>query len=157
MIFIAHRGLTEGPNSKLENRPEQILKSLEQGFHCEIDVRYIDGRWLLGHDNPDYEVNYEFLEQYGLWIHAKNLDALYVLGANKKLNFFWHQNDDFTLTSQGQIWTFPEKTLTRDSIMLMPEWHDPNFERLNFNCLGICSDYVSRIKEVYDQRPKSDM
>lgn len=157
MIFIAHRGLTDGADSKLENRPEQILKSLDEGFHCEIDVRYIDGRWMLGHDNPDYEVNYEFLEQYGLWIHAKNLDALYVLGANKKLNFFWHQNDDFTLTSQGEIWTFPEKPLTRDSIMLMPEWHDPNFERLNFNCLGICSDYVRRIKEIYDQRPKSEM
>ena len=157
MIFIAHRGLTEGPDSKLENTPKQIVKSLDEGFHCEIDVRYIEGKWLLGHDNPDHEVPYDFLEQPGLWIHAKNIEALYVLRANPTLNYFWHQNDDYTLTSQGDIWTFPEKTLTKDSIMLMPEWQDPNFERLNFDCLGICSDYVNRIKEIYAQRPKSDM
>jgi hypothetical protein len=157
MIFIAHRGLTEGPDPTLENRPDQILKTLDQGFHCEIDVRYINGQWLLGHDRPDYEVTYEFLEQPGLWIHAKNLEALYVLGANKSLDFFWHQNDDFTLTSRGAIWTFPKRPLTKDSIMLMPEWHDPNFEKLDFNCLGICSDYVKRIKEIYDQRPKSEV
>ncbi len=157
MIFIAHRGLTDGPNNELENKPEQILKSLEEGFHCEVDVRYIDGQWMLGHDRPDYEVDYEFLFLDGLWIHAKNLEALYVLGADKSLNFFWHQNDDFTLTSQGEIWTYPEKPLTGDSIMLMPEWADPKLERLNFNCKGICSDYVRQIQSIYAQRPKSDI
>ena len=57
---------------------QQIEQSLNQGYHCEVDVWYVNDKWFLGHDRPDYEVPYEFLEQYGLWLHAKNLDALYV-------------------------------------------------------------------------------
>ena len=26
---------------------------------------------------------------------------------DKTFNYFWHQNDKFTLTSKGYIWTFP--------------------------------------------------
>jgi hypothetical protein len=93
-------------------------------------------------------VPYEFLETPCLWIHAKNLDALYVLQANPVLNYFWHQEDDFTLTSQGDIWTYPGKPLTKNSIMVMPEWNDPKFENLNLDCLGICSDYVHLLKTI---------
>ena len=75
---------------------------------CEIDVRYINGKWMLGHDNPDFEVPFEFLEQTGLWIHAKNLEALYIL-SKTNLVYFWHQEDDFTLTSNNYIWTYPGK------------------------------------------------
>ena len=32
-----------------------------------------------------------------------------MLGADKSLNYFWHQTDDFTLTSHGYIWTYPGK------------------------------------------------
>ena len=148
MILIAHRGLTEGPNKDLENKPEQIKKSLKEGFDCEVDVWWQDYRWFLGHDAPTYEVDYEFLRQSGLWIHAKNVNALYVLGADPTLNYFWHQNDDFTLTSQGDIWTYPGKDLTQNSVQVLPEWNDPALENIDFNCLGICSDYVSRIRDI---------
>lgn len=148
MILIAHRGLTDGPDRAFENHPKKILSSLKDGFHCEIDVWFKDDSWWLGHDEPTHKIPYEFLEQYGLWIHAKNLDALYVLRANPTLNYFWHQEDDFTLTSQGDIWTYPGKPLTKDSIMVMPEWDDPGFKQLKFNCLGICSDYVRVIKKL---------
>jgi hypothetical protein len=149
MKLIAHRGLVDGPDSNLENLPGQILLSLKAGYDCEIDVRYINGKWMLGHDKPDFEVPFEFLKHPGLWIHAKNLDALYVLGADKSLNYFWHQEDDYTLTSQGYIWTYPGKTLVNDSICVMPEWHDPEFKTiLKTNCYGICSDYVNRVKDI---------
>lgn len=148
MRLIAHRGLLFGPDKELENSPEQITRALDQGFDCEVDVRYIDGRWILGHDTPDYLVEYSFLEQPRLWIHAKNLEALYVMSADAKLNFFWHQEDDFTLTSQGYIWTYPGKTLTMNSVCVMPEWTDPGFVDINsLDCYGICSDYVVKIKE----------
>ena len=88
MKLIAHRGLVNGPDSNLENLPGQILQALQAGYDCEIDVRYINNKWMLGHDNPDFEVPFEFLKQPGLWIHAKNLDALHVLGADKSLNYF---------------------------------------------------------------------
>ena len=146
MKLIAHRGLINGPDKILENRPEQIKFVIKQGYECEVDVRFIDGVWWLGHDTPDYRIPYEFLEQPGLWIHAKNLDALYVLGADTKLNFFWHQNDDYTLTSQGYIWAYPGKQLTKNSVCVMPEWeHNVDLTNYNPDCAGICSDYVSQI------------
>lgn len=146
MKLIAHRGLVNGPDSNLENLPGQILLSLQAGYDCEIDVRYINGKWMLGHDNPDFEIPFEFLKQPGLWIHAKNLEALYVLGADKSLNYFWHQEDDFTLTSHGFIWTYPGKELTHNSVMVLPEMNDPKFENLPINCYGVCTDYILKIK-----------
>ena len=146
MKLIAHRGLIDGPDNNLENLPGQILLSLTAGYDCEIDVRYIDGKWILGHDNPDFEVPFEFLEQPGLWIHAKNLEALYELGKTN-LVYFWHENDQFTLTSNRYIWTYPGKELTSSSVMVLPEWHDPEFNNLPNNCFGICSDYVLKIKQ----------
>jgi hypothetical protein len=82
-----------------------------------------------------------------LWIHAKNIEALYVLSADNKLNFFWHQEDYFTLTSHGYIWTYPGNLLTKNSISVLPEWQDPELKNLDLNCYGICSDYVLTIKE----------
>jgi hypothetical protein len=153
MLFIAHRGLFNGPDSELENRPEQIDLALSLGFHCEIDVRYINGKWMLGHDKPTYEIPFNFLQKQNLWIHAKNLEALYQLSQDKNLKVFWHQNDDFTLTSSGEIWSYPNMPLTPNSIMLMPEWTDPNFRRVfDEPCLGICSDFVSRIYMIYQNR-----
>jgi hypothetical protein len=145
MKLIAHRGLINGPDINLENKPEQIKLALSQGFDCEIDVWFRNSQWFLGHDHPVYKINFEFLEQPGLWIHAKNLDALYVLGADLKLNFFWHQNDNYTLTSQGYIWTYPDLPLTQNSISVMPEWGHSDLSSYTPNCFGICSDYVGKL------------
>ena len=147
MKLIAHRGLTQGPDVNLENLPGQILSSLQAGYDCEIDVSYIDGKWMLGHDTPDFEVPFEFLQQPGLWIHAKNLKALYQL-SKTNLVYFWHQEDEFTLTSNGYIWTYPGRILTDKSIMLLPEWNNPRLENLDLNCYAICSDYVDKLKEI---------
>lgn len=146
MILIAHRGLVNGPNKELENKPEQITKALSDGYDCEVDVWRIYDKWFLGHDHPDYQVTYEFLNQPNLWLHAKNLDALKLLIDDEDVNCFWHQEDDFTLTSWGYIWTYPGKVLTPRSIMVMPEWKDPELKNLRFDCFGICSDYVTKIK-----------
>jgi len=142
MKLIAHRGLIYGPNGQLENNPSQIESVLKQGFDVEVDVWYQQGQWFLGHDRPTYMVDFDFLKQPGLWIHAKNLDALYALGSTI-LNYFWHQKDDFTLTSEGFIWTYPNMPLTAHSICVMPEWEDIEFKNLPEYCYGICSDYVS--------------
>jgi hypothetical protein len=145
MRLIAHRGLINGPDTTLENKPEQIKLALQHGFDCEVDVWFQDSQWYLGHDCPTYKINFEFLEQPGLWIHAKNLHALYTLGADTKLNFFWHQNDDYTLTSQGYIWTYPNKPLTLNSVSVMPEWTHSDLSTYNPECFGICSDYVGKL------------
>jgi hypothetical protein len=151
MKIIAHRGLLNGPDSNLENLPGQILLSLQAGYDCEIDVRLIDGKWMLGHDNPDFEVPFKFLEQTGLWIHAKNLEALDYLSTTT-LNYFWHQNDDYVITGKGYIWAYPGKPLTTRSVMVLPEWEDTTLHNvIGVDCFGICSDYPEQIRQLLGQ------
>jgi hypothetical protein len=146
MILIAHRGLITGPGKEFENKPAQIETALAMEFDCEVDVWFKDSEWWLGHDGPTYLIDFEFLEQPGLWIHAKNLSALYVL-SNTELNYFWHQEDDFTLTSRGYIWTYPGKQLSKNSIMVMPEWNDSTLENArSANCAGVCSDFIGSLR-----------
>jgi len=147
MILIAHRGLMNGPEKQFENKPAQIELALAMDFDCEVDVWLKNNEWFLGHDEPTYPIDFEFLKRSGLWIHAKNLEALYAL-SETDLNYFWHQEDNFTLTSQGYIWTYPGKPITKNSISVLPEWQDPKFDNLDLNCYGICSDYVVQIKKI---------
>ena len=149
MKLIAHRGLTQGPNKDLENNPDQILKAISQGYDCEIDLWKINADLWLGHDAPQYPISQKFLDRNyeSIWIHAKNLNALYFLTRAAYI-YFWHENDAFTLTSNRYIWTYPDKELTNQSICVMPEWHDPEFKNLNKICYGICSDYVEKIKNL---------
>ena len=53
-------------------------------------------------DSPKYEIQKVFLDQEGLWCHAKNKDALERMLAYK-IHCFWHQEDDYTITSRGYI------------------------------------------------------
>lgn len=145
MILIAHRGLTDGPDKELENHPVKIINSLKQGYHCEIDLWMVDSSLYLGHDLPVYNIDEQFLNQTGLWIHAKNLDALTWL-TTTDYNYFWHQTDDYVITSHQYIWAYPGKKLTERSICVMPEWDDPKLENINKSCYGICSDFVTKIK-----------
>ena len=82
----------------------------------------------------------------GLWIHAKNLAALRWL-TTTDLEYFWHQNDDYTLTSHNYIWAYPGQELTQRSIMVMPEWNDKTLNNArSVTCYAVCSDYVSLLK-----------
>jgi hypothetical protein len=148
MKLIAHRGLVNGPNKHIENQPATINSALSNGFDCEIDLWVFDRRLYLGHDGPQYNITVEFLKQSGLWIHCKNLDALEYCGEDSTLNYFWHEEDTYTLTSQGFIWAYPDKILNKQSIMVLPEWKDPNFKNIGRPCFGICSDYVEKIKRI---------
>jgi len=157
MNLIAHRGLYDGPDVNLENRPEQIEQALQHGFDCEIDLWIINGNMFLGHDRPDYAIEPKFLNNSGLWIHAKNLAALRYL-SETRLTYFWHQSDDCVITSNGYIWTYPEKELTDRSIRLMPEWADPTLDGIeSTTCYAICSDYVKLIKTKFEVKFQRDL
>jgi hypothetical protein len=148
MKLIAHRGLFNGPDVNLENRPEQIELALLEGYECEVDLWIVNSDFYLGHDYPDYPINKKWLDRLGLWIHAKNLAALRWL-TTTDLEYFWHQNDDFVLTSHNYIWTFPGQALTERSVMVMPEHVDKSLTTArDANCYAICSDYVSSLKTL---------
>jgi len=136
MIPISHRGNLEGP-SNLENHPDQIQKVLRLGFDCEIDLWREDSKWYLGHDYPEHQVSLNFFCKPKLWIHAKNLAALESIP--KYLNFFWHEADDFTLTSKHFIWTSYGKEVTDRSVIVD---FNKNWSTMNYNCYGVCSDYM---------------
>ena len=56
MIYISHRGYVNGVDEKLENNPNNISRLLEKNIHVEIDVRYHNNSFYLGHDDPKYKV-----------------------------------------------------------------------------------------------------
>lgn len=149
MKLIAHRGLINGPNRSLENQPQQIRSSLAAGYDCEIDLWVFDGRLYLGHDGPQYNITRDFLDQAGLWIHAKHIDALDWL-LDTDLNYFWHQEDHYTLTSKNFIWAYPGQAVTKRSVQVMPEMADPTLNNIDRNCYAVCSDWILKIQA---QRP----
>jgi len=138
MIFIAHRGNTEGPNPEKENNPDYILSAIKKGYYAEIDVWVIDRELYLGHDEPQYKIDISFIENNSgnLFCHCKNIFALNLL-LQKNIHCFFHNIDDYTLTSKGIIWAYPNRLLTENSIAVMPEWDDI----IPYNCYGVCTDY----------------
>ena len=138
-FLISHRGNINGPNADKENHPDYIIQALQLGYNVEIDVWYTNNNWYLGHDNPVFEIKFDFLNNDKLWLHAKNGDAFNILLQYNNINVFWHTNEDWILTSKGYIWTYPNKTLYPKSICVMPE---VGYSGDISNCIGICSDYI---------------
>lgn len=139
MELISHRGNVEEKIIEEENKVDYILSAIDQGFDCEIDV-WCKNKLFLGHDEAQYELPMNFLFSYSdkLWIHCKNLEALEVLSRFKRLNIFWHQEDDFTLTSKGFIWTYPGKQVCSNSVIVS----DKASKYKNANCFGVCADIL---------------
>lgn len=148
MKFISHRGNIDKIVSEEENKPEKIMDCILLGYDVEIDVWYVDNSFYLGHDQPQYKIERDLLlfNNKRLWCHAKNLKALENMLSLGLLNCFWHQNDDFTITSKGFIWTYPNKLLTNNSVAVMPEISSYTFEDLR-KVFGICSDNIKFYKE----------
>ena len=138
MILISHRGNIEEKKPNQENKPEYIKKALFHGFDVEIDVWYIDNKYYLGHDLPQYEIKEDFLQNANLWCHAKNIEALYKMKLNPLIHCFYHISDKVTLTSKGYLWTYPNNKLTDKSICVLPEIQKIKID----NCAGICSDII---------------
>lgn len=138
--LISHRGNLTGSNKDLENNPSYIENAINLGFDVEVDVYFKKNQLFLGHDEPIFKIDVTFLKNKKIWCHAKNIESLdYLLNFND-IHVFWHQNDDFTLTSRGYIWTYPGKYVTNKSILVL----DKKISKQNLPvCMGICSDYVS--------------
>ena len=147
MILISHRGNTQGIESKLENKPSFIDRSLNMGYDVEVDIWLNDGKLYLGHDLPQFLIDEMWLAQRinQLWIHCKNIDS--IIHFNKstlKFNYFFHESDKVTLTSKNFIWAYPGNQPIEKSIAVLPEIHNENLSK----CIGICSDYIKKYKNL---------
>lgn len=145
MIFISHRGNLRGRDDSRENTWAYILEAIEKGFHVEIDVWYIDGKFYLGHDEPGEEIGYIDLINRSnyLWVHCKNSNAVWWFSCTN-VNHFWHENDLLTHTSYGKIWMNYKVEPIPGSIAVLPEiigW--TNYKDWG----GVCSDVIEWYKE----------
>lgn len=142
MIKIAHRGNLKGPNTETENKPVDLVATISQGYDVEVDIWMNNDGIFLGHDKPQYPIDETFIEDIkeNAWFHCKNIEALgYFTHNMPDAKFFWHQEDDFTLTSNGYIWTYPGKTATSKSIVVLTE--NVNLDSYS-GVYGVCTDYL---------------
>jgi len=143
MILISHRGNINGKDESKENKPSYIVDAIRKGYNVEVDFWYDNGKFVLGHDEPQYSIPLDFIENYYryLWIHCKNHDALSKLVEIDRggvyFNYFWHDSDDVIITSKGYMWANPG-TYIEGSIAVMPEYKKDKIE----GRLGVCSDYI---------------
>jgi hypothetical protein len=146
MKLISHRGNINGPDLEKENTIEQIFIAIGKGFDVEVDVWVIDGLIFFGHDYPKYLIDDFIIKKIknSAWFHCKNLEALLFFAiSHEPYVFFWHQKDDFTLTSNGYIWTYPNKDINSKSIIVDL---DLNYKYNNIVPYGICTDYPFLVK-----------
>ena len=47
MLLISNRGNINGPNSLLENTPDYIDSTIDQGYNVKIDLWYIHDKCFL--------------------------------------------------------------------------------------------------------------
>ena len=77
MKIIAHRGLLNGKDEKLENRPDTFKKALEAGFDVEVDVDCDSGTKKA--PEPNF---------WGKYCRQKSLGKFWTMGGQKKVWMF---------------------------------------------------------------------
>lgn len=140
MKIISHRGNLNGPHSVIENHPDSISLAIHMGFDVELDVWLKYGRIFAGHDEPQFLLEDSFIKSiHGkAWFHCKNFEALdYFSNYEQKLNYFWHDQDQYTITSLGYIWAYPGNVVNNKSIAVLPELYATKIS----NAFGVCTDY----------------
>lgn len=134
MNWIAHRGNVYGIQTDKENSPGYILSAIHKGFDVKIDVWWKEDRFYLGHNEPLYPIDVEFLQTHKgkLWVHTRNATSLtHLLNLCEGINVF-----------------------SRDlALCVMPERPKTRLQA----CGGICSDYVGWYKQQAEAKLRFGM
>ena len=59
-LLISHRGNTNGANTDRENTTIAVNEAINKGYDCEIDLWAVENDIFLGHDFPQYKIEYSF-------------------------------------------------------------------------------------------------
>jgi len=145
-IFISHRGNLNGREPERENRISFIDVALKKSFYVEIDVRYCDNKFYLGHDVIQEVLPNNFLMNSRIIFHAKTLITLIKLLAFNTHCFF-HDTDDVTLTSRNFLWVHPLTPLSDIPTILNVIVIQVNPKKLSLKADGYCSDEIAEIEK----------
>lgn len=155
MFIISHRGNLQGPDLTQENKPEYIDGALAKGFDVEVDVRFLNKSLFLGHDDAQYLVNLNWLNdrKKKIWLHCKNKQAAENL---QNFNSFCHAQDPFVYISNGKIWLHDITLEINDKclIPLMSKEDLDSFFNKNYQIAkphAICTDYPLYAQRFLDQ------
>jgi hypothetical protein len=136
-----------GPDIENENHPEYLAETIDTGFDVEIDLWIEKTKIFLGHDEPQYPVDPEFLYKHydKIWVHCKNVEALEYLGKTAWINWFWHDKDDYTITSQNHLWCHPNAVQIDGAIC---QFRSPLIKaELPCKPYAVCTDWPCYLKE----------
>ena len=141
MILIAHRGNFNGPNKYRENTISYIEEAIYKGYDVEIDVRVKKNKIYIGHDQPIDLATDSWLKKFKnkLWIHCKDSSSLDYFNNLKQYNYFWHEDDAFTITSKGFVLSHVKNSINKLSGKFIKIQLEN--KKINGNFVGILSDY----------------
>jgi len=146
--IISHRGNINGPVDHKENRPSYIDAALQLGLDVEVDIRYVDGKFMLGHDIGDYEVSDVWImkRKSFLWFHCKDLNSVYALHKiDPNILKFCHSSDPYVLVSNGMTWVHNLK-LNLDINCIIPLLSIKDINEYNGGeVYGICTDFPIKL------------
>jgi len=148
MKLISHRGNYNGINPDRENKPSYIDTAISMGYEVEVDIRFIDGEFYLGHDTPDTLISKNWIEKRkeNIWFHCKNLESAKELSKMCDIKYFCHTNDDYVLTSTKHIWVH-NLGLPIDEICIIPLLDEESIKKyINVEVYAICTDYLNLFK-----------
>jgi hypothetical protein len=134
-LVIAHRGNLAGPRSAAggENSAAAIAAARAAHVPVELDVWHdaASGAWALGHDAPAAPLPlpalHSLLAEGDAWLHAKTGATLVALQRQAAawglpLRAFYHTDEDYVLTTAGDVVAFPGQPVPRGGVRMMPEW-----------------------------------
>lgn len=148
MIIISHRGNINGIVSEKENRPSYIDSALQLGYEVEVDLRFIDNNFWLGHDEPQYKIELSWMSirsEY-IWYHCKDIYSALELRKLNKFKYFCHSNDDYVLTSTGHLWVHDLSKKIDDGSIIPLLTYDSILNYKNYKPYAICTDFVEKLK-----------
>ena len=156
MKVISHRGNIKGSIPNRENRPSYIDCAIQTGYDVEVDIRYINDEFFLGHDKPDYKINKVWINDRidNIWFHCKNLEAVNALKDINILNkSFCHSKDPYVLTSSGNIWVDNLEMSLNDNCII-PLMDISSLYKYKFSIdfkkvFAICTDYAKLCKNLF--------
>lgn len=144
MYFISNKGNVSGINESRESTEKYIEEAMKQGYDVKIDLWSIDDRLFLGNHIPKYETDKDWIYKWTrkLWIHCKNIDALYFC-FECHAHSFWQEYDDYTITTEGMIWARPGIISPNQfCVMENPDMYLKIDDLKNIPKAGVCSNNI---------------